>query len=83
MIRVTVELDVHGKGKVKRMLAVMVIANDGTGDEEYGNYTYALSHSGKYFYKKSVWKSGRITRFKRSKSPYTLIARCLKNAGFK
>lgn len=82
MIVVKVELDVHGKGEKKRMLAVMVIANDGKSkDPRFGNYTYCLSHAGKYFGKKGVYKKGRIEKFPRSFSPYRLIQRCLKDAG--
>jgi len=82
MLTVTIELDVHGKGEVKRVLAVMVIENDGTGTEFLGNYKYALSHAGKFFgNRKGVFKKGRITGFKRSLSPYRLVQRCLKHAG--
>lgn len=83
MIKVIVELDVKGLGKKKRLLCVIVIANDGTGTAKYGNYAYALSHSGKYLGKrKEPFKEGRVLKFNRSHSPYELISLCLKDAGY-
>lgn len=83
MIRVTLELDVHGKGEKKRMLAVIVIANDGTGTAKFGNYEYALSHSGAYLGKrKEPFKKGRIEGFKRTLSPYKLLQLVLEDAGY-
>jgi hypothetical protein len=42
MIRVTVELLPHGNEIAKRTLAVMEIANDGTGTQTTGNYNATL-----------------------------------------
>lgn len=82
MIKVTIELDTHGKGEKVRTIGVIVIANDATGDDTFGNYEYALSHAGKYIHqKKGVYKKGRILRFKRTLSPYRLLQRVLKDAG--
>lgn len=80
MIKVTVELDKHGKGEEKKVIGLIIIANDGTGTVEEGNYAYALSHAGKHMTKKGVFKSGKIKGFKRSLSPYRLLYRILKDA---
>lgn len=81
MVRVTIELDAHGLGDSVRMLGVMEIVNDGTGTGEFGNYTYTLSHAGKFFGKRSgPFKKGRVKNFKRTLSPYRLVCRCLKDA---
>ena len=49
MIVVTIALWPKGDEKKERGLGVLVITNDGTGDAEFGNYRYTLSHAGKYF----------------------------------
>ena len=41
MIRVTIELVPQGNEAAKRTIGVMNIANDGTGNKEYGNYKIA------------------------------------------
>lgn len=83
MVVVTIELWPSGREEKSRGLAVLTITNDGTGDAEYGNYRYELSHAGKYFggKRKEPYKQGRVKRFKRTLSPYRLVQRCLKDAG--
>lgn len=81
MIEVTIVMNKHGKGKEKRLLAAIAIANDGTGNSKVGNYEYALSHSGKYINKKGMYKKGKVKGFKRTDSVYKLLAMILKDAG--
>jgi hypothetical protein len=83
MIQVLIELHPHGDATKARPLGLMLITNDGTGDAEYGNYRYTLSHAGKFFggTKKEPFKQGRVKKFKRTLSPYRLVQRCLKDAG--
>lgn len=42
MIKITVELLPHGKEENKRMLGVMLIANDGSGTATVGNYVGSM-----------------------------------------
>jgi hypothetical protein len=42
MLRIIIELVPFGKEELKRTIGGMTIANDGTGDHEYGNYKYEL-----------------------------------------
>lgn len=42
MIRVTVDLVPFGDESQSRKIAEMIIANDGSGDSEWGNYVYAF-----------------------------------------
>lgn len=66
MIRVTVEIFPYGDESRRRKLAHLDIANDGTGDHVIGNYKYrAYNEAG------SLWKSGTLTGFKRSR--YTVL----------
>jgi hypothetical protein len=84
MIRVTVELLPHGIESQKRVLGTAIIANDGTasdgsGNSEFGNYNVRLltgdppiaRHAGR------LWRSGRVEGFRRSASPWSLIALAL------
>ncbi len=82
MVVVKIELWPGGREGNSRGLGVMIITNDGTGDAEFGNYKYTLSHAGKHFggKKQEPFKQGRIKNFKRTLSPYRLVQRCLKDA---
>ena len=44
MIRITVELVPHGDESRARVLAHGIIANDGTGTLERGNYNFVLGY---------------------------------------
>ena len=56
MIRVTVELVPYGDESRAKTLHTAVIANDGTGTKNQGNYHFSLSRKGSM----RPWKSGRI-----------------------
>ena len=61
MIRITAELWPKGKAKGRRVLGVLVLANDGTGGSHYGSYdAWACLKT-----MRSVRK-GRVTSFPRA-----------------
>ncbi len=79
MIVVKMELWPGGDKSKARPLGVIMIANDGTGDAESGDYLVEASHAGKYFGKrKEPYKSGKVKGFLRGLSPYRLLYRALK-----
>ena len=78
MIRVTVELIPHGIESLKRTLATMDIANDGTGDLSVGNYTGCLHAE----YTAPVGRTGKVRGFNRkTQSVWSLIGAFLKLFG--
>jgi hypothetical protein len=81
MIKVTIQLDSAIHHSRDRILGILTIANDGTGDAKTGNYTFELSK----FDGKGVWKKGTIKGFDRIKrGPYDLIYQALRQAvGFR
>jgi len=80
MLVVKIELWPKGDKSKAETIGVLTIANDGTGSTGSGNYDCALSHSGKYFGKAGVWKTGRVVDHNRKLSPYHLVLKCLENA---
>lgn len=80
MVVVKIELWPKGQKDKARTLGVVTIANDGTGDTRKGNYNAVLSHSGKYFDKEGIWRTGRVERHSRNLSPYHLVFEVLKSA---
>jgi len=81
MVVVRIELWPFGQQDKSRLLGVVKIANDLSGDKKYGNYAVDLSHAGKYLdKKKGVWKSGRVEHHLRRLSPYHLVYKALKAA---
>lgn len=75
MIRVTVELIPHGDESKARMLGVMEIANDGTGDLDIGHYdgTLHAEYTGK------TGRTGRVREFnRRHQSVWSLVGAFLK-----
>ncbi len=80
MIKVTIEFIEHGIGKPEK-IGEIIIANDGTGTEDLGNYTAELMKTPKYAKGKGVWKKSRVTGFPRLvRGPYDLLYLALKNA---
>lgn len=76
MIRVTVELLPRGREAGKRVLGVAMIANDGTGTLDRGNYKIRLSKWAPKVHE--TWKRGSITNFDRKRrGPWDLIFRAL------
>lgn len=80
MIVVKIELWPHGNPETVREIGRIVIANDGTGTRELGNYNVALAHAGIYSDEPGAWKSGTVTGHKRSLSPYHLISKAINTA---
>lgn len=83
MVVAKIELWPHGVQDKAKPLGVVMIANDGQGDAEHGSYDVALSHAGKYWGKPGAWKSGHIERYRRTLSPYHLVARALAACGIR
>lgn len=83
MIRITMELLPFGFEQGKRTLGVIEVANDGTGTAAIGNYTYRLSHAGRYYNPKTKkpYKKGWVAGHRRAASPYKLLYKVLKDAG--
>ena len=78
MLRVTIDLLPSGDESRKRTLGVVEIANDLTGDIEFGNYDVRLMKSlvGKHT---QTWKRGRVEGFPRERlGPYDLLYRALR-----
>jgi hypothetical protein len=72
MIRVTVELLPHGSEENKRILGVMLIANDSTGSATVGNYVGSMTTE-------YGQRSGHVTGFARkAQSVWSLIGAFLK-----
>lgn len=81
MIVVKIELWPHGDETKKYDIGYAVIAlNAVSKDRKIGNYDVALSHSGTYFNKDGIWKSGEVIGHNRGDSPYHLIAKALESA---
>jgi hypothetical protein len=78
MIRVTVELLPHGTETGKRTLGVLLIANEGTGSEDIGNYEGSLLAEYTVHGPRTAW----VTGFARKKqSVWTLVGMFLKKFG--
>lgn len=78
MIVVKIEVWPMGIEERARPIGNITIANDGTGDEEKGNYLAALSHAGFYYGKrKEPWKKGAVKDHPRKLSPYHLVHKAI------
>ena len=75
MLRVRVELVPFGNESQARQIASMIIANDGSGDSEWGNYVYAYSDTSS-----KVTNSGVVKDHYRSMGLWTLIKRVLNSS---
>ncbi len=73
MVVVKIELWPRGIRAKAREIGRIVIANDGTGTAERGNYMCALGHAGMYSGKTGAWKSGACSYLRRL-SPYHLLS---------
>jgi hypothetical protein len=71
MIKVTVELLPFGSKKAKKLLGVMTIFNNGTGDKETGNYEFSIST------RDDFGQPQELKDFKRSEGFWRLIQECL------
>lgn len=78
MIRVSMDLDVHGLGVVVKTLSKVRITNDGSGTVTRGNYTVcAVSKTGR------VIRTARVENWARkSKPPLALLRVALEALGY-
>ncbi len=75
MIRVTIEVLPGGDATLRRHVGTIEIANDGTGNEESGNYSIRLSKFGN---PGQTWIRGVVRGFDRiRRGPYDLLLQCL------
>ena len=82
MLVVTFEIWPKGDKEKARQLGCIMLANDGTGTLEKGNYNVVASHTGKYFGTRAgAFKRGKVKGFPRKLSPYRLLYRALENIG--
>jgi hypothetical protein len=80
MIVVKLEMWPLGNEEKKYPLGEIRIMNDGKGDfPHYGNYKVDVKHGGKFVGKKGSYRKGFVEKFKRTLSPYHLLARALKS----
>lgn len=80
MIVVKIELWPRGLRHKARELGRVVIANEGTGTDERGNYKVALSHAGVYAGQPGAWKGGTVVGHLRKLSPYHLVQSAIASA---
>ena len=74
MIRITAELWPYGSKIDKKVLGAITINNDGTGNEEIGNYNVAIGDD------KGVVERCRVEGFKRlNNDVFDLLYEALKN----
>lgn len=84
MLVANLEVWPGGDESKKRTVGHVLIGNDGTRQQPHiGSYDVALSHSGKFYGKKGLWKSGRVDYFRRDRSPYNLLHDALADALFR
>ena len=77
MIKVTVELLPFGDESKKKHLGIAYISNDGSGQENLGNYKVTLSKMGK---PNETWKLGTVIDFPRKKlGGWDLLYRALQD----
>lgn len=77
MIKITAELWPGGDPKQRKTLGLCIIANDGTGDTNKGNYVFSLT--GK---RGRELSNGKVQTFpRRRKDVWALLALVLKEVG--
>lgn len=81
MLRVKIELWPGGQEANKRDMGTLTIANDGSGDQDMGNYAFSISK----WENKGIWKQGEVKGFNRIKfGAWDLLFRVLREAlGFR
>lgn len=78
MLRVTVELVPWGVESEKKTLGTMIIANDGTGTHQRGNYN--VRRYGRRGITKKPLREARVENWPRlSRSVWELVRTCLDN----
>lgn len=77
MLRITIELVLHGNEQHAEVLHTGLIANDGTGTKSVGHYRYRFNARGTA----RSWKRGSVRDFPRTRSSaWQLLLACLRNA---
>jgi hypothetical protein len=77
MLRITVDLVPHGDESRVQPIGEMIIANDGTGSEEFSNYVFAMHDD------KRGTDFGTIEDFYRNAGFWELIATCISEGSWK
>ena len=75
MLRIRVELVPFGNESESKQIASMIIANDGSGDSEWGNYVYAYNDSSS-----GVINSGAVKDHYRPMGMWNLVKRILNSS---
>jgi hypothetical protein len=73
MLRVTIELVPHGIEAAARPIATLLLANDGEGTYESGNYAYVYGYTDR----DATMARGTIKKFPRSQGAWALIRKIL------
>ena len=73
MLRVTIELVPRGKENAARPIATLLLANDGEGTYESGNYAYVYGYTDR----DAPMSRGTIKKFPRSQGAWALIKKIL------
>ena len=74
MLRIKIELDQFGSGKIKSFW-LMELWNDLTGSKSIGNYKFKIYNKNS---KEKIWKGGEVKNFQRLRwSPWYLLYLCL------
>ena len=73
MLRVTIELVPFGDEDRAKRIATMLIANDGTGNWNTGNYAYSLTYTDR----DADVATGTIKNFPRSLGAWSLVKKIL------
>jgi hypothetical protein len=73
MLRITIELVPSGVDEEAQRIATMLIANDGTGNNKFGNYAYAYNYSDR----PGEPESGTVTRYARADGAWKLVKKIL------
>jgi hypothetical protein len=66
-----------GDNSKAEVIAEGYIANDGTGSEEYGNYTTRFREKSPTTHKWQSWRVGKITEWQRCLGPLWIFRRAL------
>lgn len=77
MIIIKIEFHSATDNTIKE-ISRMYISNDGTGDEQVGNYDVQIMNKGVQRKDGAVWKCGKVRRFERKRqSVWMLIVRAI------
>lgn len=71
MIRVTVEIVPFGRDEWAKRVGTLLIANDGTGDADTGNYVFVRKDD------RTGYREGSVSDHAREGSVWDIIGKCL------